>query len=124
RHHMSRRKGAAGVGSALLMTLALSGCDFDVVNPGPVEDSFLDNLTAHESMANGVQVQLASALTNVAYTTGAVTREIFPAGSTDAFGITGAQQVGVIRYDDSHVNWTAHQRARQMADAFMTRFEE
>lgn len=124
RHHMSRRKGAAGVGSALLLTLTLSGCDFDVVNPGPVEDAFLDNRTAHEAMANGVQVQLADALTNVAYTTGAVTREIFPAGSTGSFGITGAQQIGIIRYDDTHVSWTAHQRARQMATQFMTRFEE
>jgi hypothetical protein len=74
-------------------------------------------------MANGVMTQLADALTNVAYTTAAVTREIFPAGSTGSFGITGAQQIGIIRYDDGHVFWTPHQRARQMAVDFMARFE-
>lgn len=123
RHNMSRRKGVAGVGAALLLTLSATACDFNVVNPGPVEDAFLDNRTAHDAMANGVQVQLADALTNVSYTTGAVTRELFPAGSTGSFGITGAQQTGIIRYDDGHVSWTAPQRARRMANDFMARFE-
>lgn len=116
----------AGMGAALLLAIAPAACDFEVTNPGPVEDDFLDNATAHEAMANGVMVQLADALTNAAYTTGAVTREIFPAGSTGSFGITGAQQTGIIRYDDTHVGapWTAGQRARRMAEDFLTRFAE
>jgi len=124
RHHVTRVRGGAGMGMALLAALSMTACDFDVTNPGPVEDDFLDNATAHQAMANGVMTQLAEALTNVAYTTGAVTREIFPAGSTGSFGITGAQQTGIIRHSDTHVFWTAHQRARQMAVDFMARFEE
>lgn len=122
----SWRRRAGGMGAALMLALAPAACDFEVTNPGPVEDDFLDDASAHEAMANGVLVQLADAVTNVAYTTGAVTREIFPAGSTGSFGITGAQQIGIIRYDDTHVGtpWDSGNRARRMASDFITRFQE
>jgi starch-binding outer membrane protein, SusD/RagB family len=102
----------------------LGGCDTSVLNPGPVTDSFLDNTSAHQALANGAMVQLADALTNVAYTTAAVTREIFPAGSTSAFGISANQQQGRLLFDDEHVSWTSHQRARNVAEVAFARFEQ
>lgn len=122
----SWRAGVRGAGAALLLALVPAACDFEVTNPGPVEDEFLDRATAHVSMANGIMVQLADALTNVAYTTGAVTREIFPAGSTGSFGISGFQQIGLLRYNDQHVEapWNAANRARRMTEDFYVRMDE
>jgi starch-binding outer membrane protein, SusD/RagB family len=120
---IDRSNMAAGA-VALLVALSAAACDFDVSNPGPVEDAFLENQSAHQAMANGAMVSLADALTNVAYTTGAVTREIFPAGSTSAFGISASQQQGILRFDDEHISWTSHQRARSVAQNAIARFEE
>lgn len=120
---------APGIGQAARgvivagLVLGVAGCDFKVTNPGPVTDSFLENPQAHQAVANGAMVLLADALANVAYTTGAVTREIFPAGSTSAFGISARQQQGLLQFDDEHVGWTSHQRARAIAEQGVERFE-
>lgn len=122
RQRENRSTMAAGA-VAMLVAILLAACDFDVSNPGPVGDDFLDNASAHQAMANGAKVALADALTNVAYTTGASTREIFPAGSTSSFGISASQQQGILRFDDEHISWTSHQRARSVAEAAIERFE-
>ena len=115
---------SVGTGAVVVLTcFAVTACDLDVQNPGPVSDDFLDNATAHEAMANGAMVALADALTTTAYTTGASTREIFPAGSTSAFGISASQQRGILRFDDEHISWTSHQRARSVAENAVERFE-
>ncbi len=118
-----RLRRAGGLGVALVVALSTAACDFKVTNPGPVTDSFLENPEAHLALANGAKVLLAEALTNVAYTTGAVTREIFPAGSTSAFGISNRQQAGLLEFDDEHVAWTAHQQARAVSEQGVERFE-
>lgn len=117
---MKSGKGVAGV--ALLAALT-AACDFDVKNPGPTPDDFLNRDEAHQAIANGAARQLFDALNNTAYTTSAVTRELFPAGSTSSFGISASQQVGILRYNDEHVNWTAHQQARSIAEDGFARFE-
>lgn len=106
------------------LTVGLVGCDFDVINPGPVEDRFLDNSDAHEAVIAGVARMFADGLDNVAMTSGAVVRETFPAGSTGSFGISSFQQQGIIFYDDAHVEWTEQQRARWMAEDAVRRFSE
>jgi hypothetical protein len=64
----------------------------------------------------------ANGLNFVAYTSGAVSREIFPAGSTSSFGITPRQQRGVLAWDDEHIDWDAQQQARWMAEDGYRRF--
>jgi starch-binding outer membrane protein, SusD/RagB family len=109
---------------ALVVVLtAAAGCDFEVQNPGPTPDDFLDRQEAHQAVANGASVQLFDALNETAYTTAAVTRELFPAGSTSSFGISARQQVGVLEFDDEHVAWTPHQQARYIAESGFARFE-
>jgi hypothetical protein len=112
--------------AAVVLAVSSAACDTKVLNPGPVTDDFLDRSEAHQALANGAKVLLADGLAFVAYTTGAVTREIFPAGSTSAFGISARQQTGRLEYDDEHVNgpWTSHQRARNVAELGFARFEE
>lgn len=104
-------------GVALAFASALAACDFfDVSNPGPVQTSFLDDAKAAPAIVNGAGRELSEALNWIAYTGGAVTREIFPAGSTGSFGISGQQQVGRLLDDDTNDHWQRSQRARFTAE--------
>ncbi len=69
---------------------------------------------------------LFDALNEVAYTTSAVTREMFPSGSTSSFGISQNQQEGLLIYDDEHIvdGWTSAQRARYIGESGFARFDE
>lgn len=110
---------------AAVLLLAAGACDFfEVTNPGPVEDRFLDDPAAHAALVNGAARALSDALNNIAYTTAAITRELFPAGSTSSFGITPRQQQGILGYDDEHTGWTSHQRARAIAEGGFERFRD
>lgn len=113
------------LGFSLVIPALLGGCDyFDVINPGPVDDDVLNDPTAHMALVNGAALALSDAVNTTSFTTGAITREIFPGGSTGVFGITPQQQQGVLLYDDGHTNWTSHQRARAMAENGYARFAE
>lgn len=96
--------------------LGLGACDFTVTNPGPVEDAFLAEPTAHASLVNGAGRNLSLALDAIAYTTGAITREIHPAGSTGTYGITVRQQQGLLHEDETGGYWTNGHRARWTAE--------
>ena len=114
------------LGAATTFVLAATACNFDVTNPGPTDDAFLDNPKAHQAVANGSARMLFDALNEVAYTTSAVTRETFPSGSTSSFGISQNQQEGLLIYDDEHIvgGWTSAQRSRYIGESGFARFEE
>jgi hypothetical protein len=116
----------ARLGAALALAAGLAACDFEVTNPGPTDDAFLDRLEAHQAVANGAARMLFDALNEVSYTTSAVTRELFPAGSTSSFGISNNQQVGRLVWDDEHINdgWLSAQRSRYIGEAGFDRFIE
>jgi hypothetical protein len=90
----------------------LAGCQLDVTNPGPIQAEALEDAKALTAVVNGAGRDLAEALNWVAYTGGAVAREIFPAGSTGSFGITPRQQNGILADDDGNDWWNQAQRAR------------
>jgi hypothetical protein len=123
---MGRRQPAgriARLAATLCVLLAAGACDyFEVTNPGPVQDKFLDDPASHAAVVNGAARALSDALNYVAYTTAAITRELFPAGSTSSFGITPRQQQGILAYDDEHVGWTSHHQARSIAENGFERF--
>ena len=108
---------------ALLLPLSACGDIFEVDNPGAVEDELLDRQATHEALVNGVALELSEALNWVSYTTGSISREIFPAGSTGSFGITPLQQQGILDFSEVATPWENSQRARQMAEEGFERFE-
>ena len=95
---------------------ALGACDTTVTNPGPVQDSFLDDRTAYPGLINGAGRALSEALNWISYTGAAVARELFPAGSTGSFGITVQAQTGKLRDDEVNEHWELAQRARWVAE--------
>ena len=107
---------------AVLATLA-TGCELKVTNPGPVQADFLESPAALASVVNGAGRDLGEALNQTAYTGAAVAREIFPAGSTAAFGISVRQQAGKLVDDDGNAWWNNAQRARWTAENAVDRIK-
>lgn len=100
----------------------LAACSFEVINPGPVQDEFLDDREAFEAIVNGVGRAYTDALNDVAYTGGSVAREIHPGGSSGNFGIAVRIQPGKLPYDQTGGQWNSAQQARWQADHAIARF--
>lgn len=123
-----RSKAAASLVVAALMIITTSACDFEVTNPGPVPDRFLDNPEAHEALVTGATRDFAEAMGYMALTTGGVTREIHAGGNVCNYGITALQTVGILGGDDWEEYcspiWNLSHRARWVAEDGIRRFEE
>ena len=109
------------VSIALPLTLIASACELEVSNPGPIQAAALEDSKALSAVVNGAGRDLAEALNWTAYTGGAVAREIHPAGSTAAFGISVQQQAGKLTDDDGGTWWDFSQRARWTAEDAVAR---
>ncbi|MBC7895146.1 MAG: hypothetical protein H7066_07020 [Cytophagaceae bacterium] len=86
RHLASRVRRAPWL---MAMVAGLASCDFDVSNPGPVEDSFLDVEAAHDAVVNGAIRAFNTALgtdgSNFSMCGAVISREWFPSGQTGSF---------------------------------------
>ena len=118
---MSRR--VLRVAAPLCVLAGLSGCALDAVNPGPIRAEALNTPSALSSLVNGSGRDLAESLNWVAYTGAAATREIFPAGSTAAFGISVLHQTGKLVDNDGDNYWNFAQRARWTSEDAVTRIK-
>jgi hypothetical protein len=105
----------------IMITVGVAACDLEATNPGPIQADALDAPTALGSLINGAGRDLAEAINQTAYTGAAVTREVHPAGSTAAFGISVQQQSGKLTDDDGGVWWNNAQRARWTAEDAVAR---
>ena len=110
--------------TAFAALLALAACDFTVENPGPVRDELLSDSTAFPAVVEGMERALAEALNWIAYTGGAVSQEISPAGSIGNFGITPAQKTGRLNGNDNDTHWNNAQEARWVAESGIERMRE
>jgi hypothetical protein len=99
----------------------VSSCTLEATNPGPIQAEALNQPAAFNALVNGSGRDLAEALNWVAYTGGAVAREVFPGGSTGAFGISVLQQNGKLQNDETGTHWNFSQRARWTAEDAVTR---
>jgi len=103
------------------MLASVSSCTLEATNPGPIQAEALNAPSALNALVAGAGRDLSEALNWIAYTGGAVAREIFPAGSTAAFGISVQQQNGKLVDDDGNVYWNNAQRARWTAEDAVAR---
>lgn len=83
---LSRRRAVA---ASVVAVATLASCDFEVSNPGPVEDSFLNVQAAHDAVVNGAIRAFNTALgtdgSNFAMCGAVISREWFPSGQTGSF---------------------------------------
>ena len=105
--------------SIVAVALAL-GCDLRVSTPGQISDEALNEPAAVAPLVNGMGRTLSRALGFIAYTDGAITREIVAAGSQNGliFGITLKQRAGDLDPDleETNEHWRLAQQARWQAE--------
>ncbi len=119
---MLSRRGVAGIG-AVAVVVAATSCDTDVVNPGPIDATFLDEAASQDAIMNGAGRAFSAALNWIGYTSAAIAREVHPSGSTGSFGITPEQQGGELLDDQVGTAWENAHRARFLAADGIRRIE-
>lgn len=120
----SRGSGRGRVGILATLALGLMACDFDVTNPGPVQDEFLNDEGAFEAVVNGMGRGLADAMNYAAFHGGAVARELHPTGGTGSFGLNVPLYNGRLDPDDEGVTWNNSNQARWVSDDGIRRLQE
>jgi hypothetical protein len=104
---------------AAVAVLALTGCDLEVTNPGPVQDEFLNDTQAFPSVLQGVRRAAALAYTRLAYDSGLTSFEGTPGGLVDSEFYNG--KLTSENVDD---HWERAQQARWMAEDGVRRLRE
>ncbi len=83
------------VAALVFGAVLLASCDFEVTNPGPVADAFLDNPGAHQAIINGAQRELNYAMNTSAMDVGNRMREITAGDVSPWEGITYDAFIGI-----------------------------
>jgi hypothetical protein len=109
---------------ALSGILAISACNFDVTNPGPTQDAFLNDTAAFTAQVNGIALALGDAMNYTALQGAVVARELFPTGMTGQFGIEPHNMFGELVPDEQGTPWSSGQQAKWLAAQALTRFRE
>jgi hypothetical protein len=112
-------KAAGRVLSVVLAAGVIAGCE--VTNPGPVQDEFLDQSTAHQAVVNGSGRMLSRAVSLLEYTGALAAREILPGGQTGAAGHDPIVQAGVLPTNLNN-HWAQAQQSRWIAEDAIRRF--
>jgi hypothetical protein len=103
-----------------LVIASVAGCDLSVTNPGPVNDSTLDDAAANDAIVNGMGRSLSSALGYIAYTSGIISREIVASGSNNValYGVSLKQRAGLLNpgLEETNDHWRFAQQARWIAE--------
>jgi hypothetical protein len=105
-----------------LMTLLAAGaCNFDVENPGPVQDEALYDAGAHQAVVTGAVRTYAIALgEGIAMQTGAVAREIMASGNTNIsidHGLGKITPQSGLWADIQETRWIAEDGVRRLTEA-------
>jgi hypothetical protein len=112
---------------ATVLAMGLTACDLSVSNPGPVEDSYLDQEAAHDAVVYGAMRQFSNALGsnggNFAICGGVVTREWHPSGQTGAYSCSVAEFRNQLGPENSGV-FDRGQLARWLAEQGVARIKK
>jgi hypothetical protein len=103
------------------LVLAAAACDFDVSNPGPVEDEALNNPAAYNAVVNGIARSVSDAVNAHTLQTSAATREVHASGNTGTISV----EIGQGRFlPEQGGLWSSAQRARWIGDDAVRRLTE
>lgn len=114
-----------GIIGILLLGL-VAGCDFEVTNPGPIQDTFLNDSQAFEAILNGMIRAHSVGMTFMAGHGGAIAREITSSGftGTDPLGMSPQMRAGILTSEEGNSHWNQTQRARWVAEAGIERYRD
>jgi hypothetical protein len=113
-----------GVVPALLGgVLVLASCDFEVSNPGPVQDENINLVGAHAGLVNGAIRSVQNALGG-AYVGENIVHGITPSGHTGTGGTTDLEEMAILTDENNGDNGTFGdaQQGRWIAEEAIRRF--
>jgi starch-binding outer membrane protein, SusD/RagB family len=112
----------ARIGAAVVVLGAIDACKgfLDVKNPGPIEDSQLDALTAVPGFVAGMSGDLSDALDEIVRIAGIASDDLNHGGS---YGGEGLWVRGIIHREDINGQWALMQKARWVAENGVTRIQ-
>jgi starch-binding outer membrane protein, SusD/RagB family len=121
--HRMRAPGLKWALTLLLTFTYTTGCNFDVTNPGPVQDSQLNDPAAQTALVNGAGRLLSAAVGWVAYTGGVAALEVQGSGNITQFGVTLKQRDGDLAPEQAETDehWQRSQAARWVAEESVNR---
>jgi len=108
---------AAGV----VGVLGVTACDFDVINPGPVQDGNLNLSGAHQGMVNGALKALQNGL-GLSYAGENIAHGLKPSGHTGVGGTLEEEEVALLTDERIGGDWNNLHRGRWIAEEAVRRF--
>ena len=118
-----RRFLTKGLATVLVTAVVATGCDFEVVNPGPVQDENLNFTAAHEGMVNGAIRATQDGFGQYGYLGGALTHESMASGHTGSAGVQVQEETGQLDDEWSgRGSWGDLHNGRWIAEEALRRF--
>lgn len=113
-----------GCGALLALLMSMGACDFNVTNPGPAQDGFLDDPESWGAVVAGVNRAYNEAWNDLGIITATMVREYFPSGNTGYKGMTALERQGLTSTQDRSGHWNDAQNARWLAENAVQRFQD
>ena len=108
---------------ALVGAIALAACDFEVTNPGPVQDGNLNDAGAHQGIVNGAIRAVSGGLGAYGLLGGSIVHDIMPSGHTGSAGVRPEEEVAKLTDEyDGRGSWGGLHRGRWIAQEALRRF--
>jgi len=118
-------QGLCAVVLGLVIMGALSACDLETTNPGPIHDVNVDDPAAHSAIVNGAMRATLQGLAGYAYWGGAVVRDHHPGGHTGTAGVPEGIELG--RLDDNQTatgGWNSSHQGRWIGEHMIARLRD
>jgi hypothetical protein len=112
-----------GLAVALVGAAALAACDFEVSNPGPVQDENVNLPGAHRSLVNGAIRSVQNAIAE-AYVGEGITHSLVPSGHTGTGGTSNEEELAILTDESNGDNgvFGDAQEGRWIAEEAIRRF--
>jgi hypothetical protein len=120
RRSWSGRGTRGAILAVIVSSLGLGACE--ITNPGPVQDSFLDDETTHTGLVRGAERSLLIGAMRIFFASATITREIFPGGDTNSH--SPRLQFGALPSNEMDEYWNPTQQARFIAEDALRRFDK
>lgn len=116
--HWTRKAGAPLV---VALALASSGCDFEVLNPGQIQDADVSTTDLMPFLANGVSAEYNDIADNNALDVARLSDE---AAGTGSYSQTQVFRQGILDWEDTGGDWVQAHEAAWAAGQAWERFQE
>lgn len=122
---MMKDRRPSQVAISVALTVCLGACDFEVTNPGPVQDEAVNNSTALQSLVNGSIRAFGEGL-GFLYVGDGIVHGHMPSGHTGTAGTEPEEEVAILNSerDGSNGAWGDLHQARWVGEEAIRRIDE